>query len=100
MSALKKNLIERLIERGMEPNLIPGFIRLLVNAVMVNPHMDLMEANERLHSLGWDSFELDYHTFQLAIACFEAEGLNDSENISDHFFENSLSGFESHTDGC
>ena len=100
MSELKKNLIERLIERGMEPNLIPGFIRLLVTAVMVNPHMDLIEANERLHSLGWDSFELDYHTFQLAMACFEAEGINDSENISDHFFENALRSLESHTDGC
>jgi hypothetical protein len=42
--------------------------------------MNLLHVNKRLHSLGWDGFELDYHTLQLAIACFEAEGLKTLEN--------------------
>jgi len=42
--------------------------------------MNLLQVNKRLHLLGWDSVELDYHTLQLAIACFEAEGLKGLEN--------------------
>jgi len=42
--------------------------------------MNLLQVNKRLHLLGWDSFELDYHTLQLAIAYFEAEGLKGVEN--------------------
>jgi hypothetical protein len=30
--------------------------------------------------LGWDSFELDYHTLELATACFKAKGLERLEN--------------------
>jgi len=37
--------------------------------------MNLLQVNKHLHLLGWDSFELDYHTLELATACFEAEGL-------------------------
>jgi len=42
--------------------------------------MNLLQVNKRLHLLGWGSFELDYHTLQLAIAYFEAEGLKALEN--------------------
>jgi len=68
-------LIERLEKKGIEPSIIHGFIRDLANNILVNPHMNLLQVNKQLHFLGWDSFELDYHTLQLAIACFEAEGL-------------------------
>jgi hypothetical protein len=49
--------------------------------------MNLLQVNKRLHLLGWDSFELDYHTLQLAIACFEAEDLKSVENASTLSYE-------------
>ena len=79
LTELKKRLIERLEMKGMEPGMVPGFMRLLENAVMVKPNMGLTEAAERLENLGWDGFELDYHTLQLAIACFEVEGDGDKQ---------------------
>jgi len=73
-------LIKRLEKKGIEPIMIYSFIRDLANNILVNPHMNLLQVNKQLHFLGWDSFELDYHTLQLAIACFEAKGLERLEN--------------------
>jgi len=80
LSQLTQILVERLEKKEMEPGLIPGFIRDLANTVLVNPHISHFQANKQLHLLGWDDFELDYHTLQLAIAYFEAEGLETSQN--------------------
>ena len=80
MNQITQNFIERLEKQGMEPGMIPGFIRSLANAISVYPDMNLSQVNQRLHLLGWDNFELDYHTLQLAIASFEAEGLKGLEN--------------------
>jgi hypothetical protein len=80
LEELIRILIERLEEKRLEPSIVHGFIRDLANTILVNPHMNLLQLNKRLHSLGWDSFELNYHTLQLAIACFEAEGLKSLEN--------------------
>jgi len=84
LNQLTQILIERLEKNGIEPSIIHGFIRDLANTISVNPYINLLQANNRLHFLGWDSFELDYHTLQLAIACFEAEGL---EKKPAHWFE-------------
>ena len=35
--------------------------------------ISLTEVNERLHLLGWEDVDLDYHTLQLAIASFERD---------------------------
>ena len=80
LNQITQNLIERLEKQGMEPGMIPGFIRSLANAILVYPDMNLSQANRRLHLLGWDNFKLDYHTLQLAIASFEAEGLKSLED--------------------
>jgi hypothetical protein len=72
---LLKILINRLEKKGIEPNMIYGFIRDLSNTIGVTPDMSLLQVNKQLHLLGWDSVELDYHTLELATACFEAEGL-------------------------
>jgi len=37
----------------------------------LNPNMSLSQVNERLHYLGWNDIELDYHTYQLAIECLD-----------------------------
>jgi len=65
-------LIPRLTERGVEPDLIPGFMKTLANTIDGDPDIGLEEANARLRYLGWNEIELDYHTLQLAITCFEA----------------------------
>jgi hypothetical protein len=87
VSELSQILLERLKKKEMDPSLIPGFIRDLANTVLVNPPISHLQVNKHLHLLGWDDFELDYHTLQLAIACFEAEGLAISENVPHRFAE-------------
>lgn len=58
--------------------------------------MNLLEMNERLHYLGWDDFELDHYTLQLATACFEAKGLKSLGNKTPYWFENN---FKPHKEG-
>ncbi len=88
MNRLTHILIERLEKKGMELSIIHGFIRDLANSILPNPHMNFLQVNKRLHSLDWDGFELDYHTLELAIACFEAKGLKSLENKPVRWFEN------------
>ncbi len=80
MKELKDILINRLERKGVGQKLIPGFMRSLANSFYIDPHMNLKRVNRRLQYLGWDDFDLDYHTFQLAIACIEERG---SELLSD-----------------
>jgi hypothetical protein len=66
-------LMSRLEMKGLEKSIIPGFIWSLKRCLLDNPGINYLEANQRLHFLGWDDFNLDYHTMQLAIANFEDE---------------------------
>lgn len=61
-----ENLLQRLQEIGIEPNLIPGFMKDIANSLFLNPDMNYSQVNERLKYLGWDDVDLDYHTYQLA----------------------------------
>ena len=70
----KQTLMNRLEMKGLDKSTIPGFIWSLKRCLSNNPDMNHLEANQRLQSLGWDDVNLDYHTMQLAIANFEAEG--------------------------
>lgn len=79
LSQHKQILMHRLEKKGMEKNTILGFILSLKSCLLDNPNMNHLQINKRLQFLGWDDFELDYHTLQLAIACFEAEGLKSLE---------------------
>ena len=83
---IKQILIQRLEKMGIDRNVIPGFIRMLANSYLIHPHLNLLQLNDRLNFLGWQDFELDYHTLQLAITCFEADGLKNLENISTYRF--------------
>ena len=86
MNHIKHTLIQRLEKKGLESDLIPSFIRSLANSYVVNPQMNFSQVNQKLQSLGWAGVEVDYHTFQLALACFEDEGLNRIENKSIRWF--------------
>ncbi|MBW1861694.1 MAG: hypothetical protein JRJ02_04895 [Deltaproteobacteria bacterium] len=80
MDQIAQILMERLANKGMEPGTIPGFIRNLANTLSVDPHTNLFHVNNQLRLLGWDDFELDYRTLELATAYLEAEGLKSLEN--------------------
>ena len=76
MNDLKQILYERLINNGMEEGVIPGYIRCLANSMFVKPNMEFDQIRFWLEYMGWNDFELDYHTFQLAKTCLEFEGLD------------------------
>jgi hypothetical protein len=67
-------LTQRLQRKGLEPSMIPGFIRSVSYSISGNQHVDLKETNRRLYSMGWYTIELDYHTLQLIMASFEWGG--------------------------
>ncbi len=73
-----ENLLQRLQEIGIEPNLIPGFMKDIANSLFLNPDMNYSQVNERLHYLGWNDVELDYHTYQLARESLGNDNLKES----------------------
>ena len=79
LSENKQVLMHRLEMKGMEQSAIPGFVLSLKSCLLDNPDMNHLQTNKRMQLLGWDDFDLDYHTLQLAIACFEAEGFKRPE---------------------
>ncbi len=83
-----KKLVCKLIEKGVEVSLIPGFIRSLANACLLTPNISHSQVNKRLKYLGWDDIELDYHTIQLAIDSLETKGLSRLEYKSAPWYVN------------
>jgi hypothetical protein len=49
-------------------------LKLLASIVASEPGIELASLNQKLHSLGWDEVDIDYHCLQIAIACHESEG--------------------------
>ena len=86
MDKIKQTLILRLVKKGLETDLIPNFIRNLANFYIINPQISISQVNQKMHYVGWAGVEMDYHTFQLAVACFEDEGLQRLENKSVGWF--------------
>lgn len=86
MIDLRGILIKRLEKHGIESRVMPGFIRSLANSFSYDPHPNLAQINERLSYMGWDGYELDYHTFELARTCFEDEGLEETGYIPSRWF--------------
>jgi len=75
ISKFKQMLVDRLEVRGLEKDTIPSFIRSMRICFVNDPQMNHLKTNRQLQFLGWNDIEVDYHTFQIAIACFEAEGI-------------------------
>ena len=76
MSDLKQLLYNRLLKIGVDENVIPGYIRCLANSIFLKPDMRLYQIRRHLEYMGWNDFDLDYHTFQLTKACLEMEGFD------------------------
>ena len=76
MTVIDQKLVNKLMENGVEAALIPGFIRSLANAFLINPNMSYCQARKRLKYLGWEDIDIDYHTFSLAVNVLETKGLS------------------------
>ena len=85
-SAVKSQLLKRLQQKGVDPDLIPGLLRLLANAIFVQPHTNRSQASQHLRFLGWDDFDLDEHTYHLVTTCFEDENLNSLKSMPASWF--------------
>ena len=83
---VKAQLLERLQQKGVDPDLIPGLLRLLANSLFVHPYTNRSQVGKHLKFLGWEDFELDEHTFQLVTACFENEDLNSLKSMTPSWF--------------
>lgn len=79
MTGIDTLLFARLKQSGVPPGLIPGFLRSLANAFLINPRMTHTQATRRLKYLGWNDIEIDYHTLQLARSSFESKGMDQLE---------------------
>jgi len=73
MEDLKLLLIDRLKSKGMDPQLIPAFLKALTSLISSEPDIEPTQANQKLNSLGWNEVAIDYHSLQSAIACLEAD---------------------------
>ena len=73
MEDLKLLLIDRLKSKGMDPGLISVFLKALTSLISSDPGIGPAQANQKMHSLGWDEVVVDYHCLQIAIACLEAD---------------------------
>ena len=71
---LKQLMIQRLNHKGLEKNLIPGFLRSLANSIDMEKSTNFTSISRHLRRMGWDDIDLDYHTFELARNCLEEEG--------------------------
>jgi hypothetical protein len=82
MEDLKLLLIDRLKSKGMDPELIPAYLKALTSIITSEPGITPAQANRKLHSLGWNEVAIDYHCLQIAIACQETEPRHPSDNAT------------------
>ena len=68
MDDLKPLLIDRLRSQGMDPSLIPAFLKALTSIISSEPGIELAQVNQKLNLLGWNEVTIDYHSLQIAIA--------------------------------
>ncbi len=84
---LRQLLIKRLNRKGLDKNLIPGYLRILANSICMSQNQNLSLINRHMRHIGWDDFDLDYHTFELARNCLEAAGFVDLNYKTSKWYE-------------
>jgi hypothetical protein len=60
MEDLKLLLIDRLKSKGVDPALIPAFLKALTSLISSEPGIEPTQATQKMHSLGWDEVAVDY----------------------------------------
>jgi hypothetical protein len=81
MEDLKLLLIDRLKSQGMDPSLVPAYLKALTSIIAAEPGIELDQVNRKLHSLGWNEVAIDYHCLQIAIACLESDTLGKKDML-------------------
>ena len=84
---LRQLLIQRLSHKGLEKNLIPGFLRSLANSIDMGQNPNFTLISKHMRQIGWDDIDLDYRTFELARNCLEAEGFVGQEYKPPKWYE-------------
>jgi hypothetical protein len=84
---LRQLLVQRLSHKGLEKNLIPGFLRSLANSIDISQNPNFTLISRHMRHIGWDDIDLDYHTFELARNCLEAEGFVGQEYKPSTWYE-------------
>jgi hypothetical protein len=69
MDDLKPFLIDRLKSKGLEPSLIPAYLKALTSIISSEPGIELPQVNQKLNLLGWNEVSIDYHSLQIALVC-------------------------------
>ena len=64
-------LSRRLRREGVTLLSMPLLIKDLMHAFSLNPSIECSELNRRIHLLGWEDVEVDYHICELARAAYE-----------------------------
>lgn len=90
MSELKDILLGRLEKKGVEPGLIPNYIRIVTQVLLDMKDANLEDINKRLLFLGLNDIELDEQTFQLLIANLESDDFSIHPKERDLFRGNTL----------
>jgi hypothetical protein len=80
MNGLHDILLQRLINKGLSREMIPGFVRNVTRTVFSRPDITLRELNRRLDWLGWDQIEIDMHTLDLMLADGVLQNLEEMPN--------------------
>ena len=73
MGPVKRVLMRRLENKGLDSSTIPGYMRSLTNALEKTPYMTLNQVNRQMDYVGWGGVVLDYHTWELTRATLENE---------------------------
>jgi hypothetical protein len=84
---IKNLLVQRLSQKGLDKNLIPGYLRILANSICIIQDQNLTLINQHMRQIGWNDFDLDYHTFELARSCLEAAGFIDQKYKPSKWYE-------------
>jgi hypothetical protein len=71
MEDVNQILLDRLIKSGADASHLGSLLKALSKILSEDPNIDPSAANQRLGYLGWQEVQVDYHTLQLALACFE-----------------------------
>jgi hypothetical protein len=87
LAEVKETLVQRLEAQGVEKCLIPGLLKLMASAFLGLPHINRQSVHRHMQFLGWNDFDLDEHTFQLAKACFESSGMGSKRRLPDKWFK-------------
>ncbi len=91
---LRQLLIQRLSLKGLEKDLIPGFLRSLANSIDRGQNPNFTLINNHMRHIGWDDIDLDYRTFELARNCLEAGGFVGHEYKPSKWYEEIISSLQ------